>query len=133
MSKNIRILYLYIVSFITLCMMVGSFVGIVNTTISYLYPTANYYGGYYPATTTKDYVSTDVNTGSGVISGDTSIYDEQKAIDAYKKGLADEELTQKRRSLKSIFGAIAVLVVATPLYIYHFGKIEKERKEEEVA
>lgn len=129
MSKHIRTLYLYIVSFVTLCMVVGSFIGIVNTTVAYIYPNVNYYGGVYPMSD-----SSVVSSGTNVTTtSSTAIENEKKAVEEYKKGLANEELMQKTRSLKSIFGAIAVLVVSVPLFIYHFGKIEKERKEEGVA
>ncbi len=117
MSKNIRTLYLYIVSFITLCMLVGAFVAIVNTTVSYLAPTVNYYRAYpsYPYESVNDsnYENTDPN-----------------AVEDYRKGLEEERLVQKTRNLKSIFSSIAVLLVSAPLFIYHWGKIEKERKEE---
>lgn len=128
MSKNIRILYLYIVSFITLCMMVGAFVGVVNTTVSYLAPSVNYYGSVYPMT--KEGVAVDTSVSSNTTSTTTG---ETTAIDNYKKGLAGERDVQKTKNLKSMFSAIAVLVVSAPLFIYHWSKIQKERKEEEAV
>lgn len=123
MSKNIRILYLYIVSFITLCMLVGAFVGVVNTTVSYLAPNASYYADVY--TTSKEGVSTDTSVVSST--------DNTTAIENYKKGLEQRILNQKTKNLKEMFSAIAVLVVAVPLFVYHWSRIEKARKEEEAV
>ena len=134
MSKNIRTLYLYVVSFITLCMMVGAFVGIVNTTVSYFAPNVSYYGSIYPVDYAMDGNSTisaqeKENITSGATTGLTT-FDEQKAIADYKAGFIKAELAEKTRNLKSIFSAIAVLLVASPLFVYHWSRIEKDRKEE---
>jgi len=102
--------------------MVGAFVGVVNTTVSYLAPSVNYYGSVYPMTKEGVAVDTTVST--------STVTDQTTAIDNYKKGLAEERLNQRTKNLKNMFSAIAVLVVSTPLFIYHWSKIQKERKEE---
>lgn len=126
MSKNIRTLYLYIVSFVTLCMMVGAFVGIVNTTVSYFAPNVNYYGSIYP----MDYKSSTISAEDAKIINVTDKLDIEKGVANYKAALAEETEEQKLRNLKGIYNSIAVLVVASPLFAYHWSRIEKERKEE---
>lgn len=46
MSKHIRTIYLYIVAFITLCMIVFGIVFAVNNMASYYFPTVYYYMDY---------------------------------------------------------------------------------------
>lgn len=117
MSKNIRVLYLYIISFIALWMIIGGFVGVVNNVAAYKYPTVDYYGEeYYPNSS----------------SSSNSFYEGSEAVGNYKQGLENKENSVKLRSIKNIFNALTVLLVSIPLFAYHFSKIEKERKEEEV-
>lgn len=47
MAKNIRIIYLYIVSFIALSMIVVGFISTINAVASYCYPVVYYYQSYY--------------------------------------------------------------------------------------
>lgn len=99
MSKNIRIIYLYLVCLITLFMIIGGFVSTINSFAEYFFPT-NYYGSY------------------------SYYYDAEE--------IANENIRKqndKIDNLKSAVTSIALLVVAIPVFAYHWKKIEKDRKE----
>lgn len=100
MSKYVRTIYLYIVSFITLCMLIVGIVGTVTSLVAYKYPTVNYYSEY--------------------------SYGTQKYETGYQEDL---EMT-KRSSMKEMFTFIATAVVATPLFIYHWKSILKDNEKE---
>lgn len=100
MSKYVRTIYLYVVSFITLCMIVVGIVGTVNSITSYYFPTVYYYSNY------------------------------EYGTKEYNLGYNDELLSKKRSSLKEMFTFIAVAVVGAPLFAYHWKSILKEEKEE---
>lgn len=95
MSKNIRIVYLYLVCLISLFMIIGGFVATINSFAEYFFPT-NYY----------------------------SYYDE---TDISRRKI--QEKNDKIDSLKSAVTTIALLAVSTPVFIYHWKKVEKERNE----
>lgn len=95
MSKNIRTLYLYIVSFIALGMIVIGFVCTVNACASYFFPVVNYY--------------------------DMSDSQEEMLI---------RERNKKTESIKEAISSGTVVAIGIPLYLYHFGKVQKERKAE---
>jgi len=100
MSK-IRIVYLYLVCLISLFIAVGSFVGGVNQTAEYFFPTSYYDYSY-------DYMSFGGN--------------------AYP----EENANYKAATLRALITCFAFSAVALPLFIYHWRRIEIERKESEV-
>ncbi len=102
MSKYIRIIYLYVICFITLLMIIAGFINTVNAVATYIFPSKyNYY-----------YDKYDSDYGS-----------QQIMID---------EQNKRTRELKNIITSASILVVATPLFFYHWSKIENERKKMEV-
>lgn len=109
MAKNIRILYLYVVSFIALVMIVAGFISVVNSIASYCYPVVYYYH--------SSYKYDDYNN---------KVYDY-----SYAEGLARETRNEKRESLREGISYSAVTVVGTCLFAYHWKKIQNERKEGE--
>ena len=109
MAKNIRIIYLYIVSFIALAMIVVGFVSTVNAIASYCYPVVYYYGGSY-------YSDKD----------DYTNYSD----DRYYEELEIETRNEKRESLKEGISYFSVTIVGACLFGYHWNKIQSERKEE---
>lgn len=110
MAKNIRIIYLYIVSFIALAMIVMGFVATVNAVASYCYPVVYYYGNSYYS------------------DKDDYRYNSE---DRYYEELAIETRNEKRESLKEGISYFAVTAVGTCLFGYHWNKIQSERKEVE--
>lgn len=106
MGRYFRTIYLYIVSFITLCMVVVGFVGAVDSIAAYNYPTVS------------EYEIEDVYDSS---------YKEDVDIAVRINDLAKVE---RRASLKATFTYLAVLVCGTPLYVFHVKQIKKESEKE---
>lgn len=98
MKSYFRILYLYIISAITLVMIVGGVIATLSSVAEYKYPQKDNYSSYYD---------------------DDEDYAEQ---------IYNEEV----KNVKMIFTDMAVVLVAIPLYVYHWRRIEKERMEMEV-
>lgn len=113
-TNNIRTLYLYVVSFLALMAIIFGTVNLVEKITNYLYP-VNYNYEY------KAYPIYDEN---GDVKPTTT------AEDILNR--ANEEKNAQNRTLREIFTSIAVLLVAGPLYNYHWAMAQKERKKEEV-
>lgn len=101
---SLRNIYLYLVCLITLIMVIVSVVGLVRDTVRLIYPEVGYY------------YETPVDKGG-------------------TNGLTEEEITKQReldrqraqqQAVYSIVGNAAMLLVAGPLYVYHWRKIEVE-------
>ncbi len=98
MSKNIRVIYLYIVSFITLGMIVVGSIYFVNSISSYCFPVVSSYYSY------KDDIDFMYN---------------DKYIDSVK--------SEKRGALRNVISSIAIVGVSAPIYIYHSKKAMNEK------
>lgn len=122
MSKNIRTLYLYIVSFIALSMIVGGIVSTVTAVASYNYPQVYYY--YSDTKYNYDYNEYD---NKDYYSNSTTQTQEN-----YNQELLKRITTKKREHLRGIFSSVAVVIVGTPLFMYHWGKVEQQAKKEGV-
>jgi len=112
MSKYVRTIYLYLVSLITLCMLVVGVLGTVNSYVAYLMPTSTEYYEYsYP----YDYYASEESYS-------------QKLI-AYKQDVINKKEGAQKKSLKTMFTYITVIAVSAPLFAFHFKSTNKERKE----
>ena len=111
MSNNFRTIYLYIVSLITLCMIIGGIVYTVNNITAYFYPDSYVF---FEEETTNNY------TNSYPVKEDDYNSERNKQIrkDNYKK-----------ERIKNAVVSIAVITVGAIMYRYHWNLIEKERKE----
>lgn len=101
---KLRNIYLYLVSFVTLMMIVWGIISTVQNLTDVIYPT-NY--SYYDKSL-------------------TNTTDQEKLNQAMQK-INDE--MNLLNSKKSVVKAVAVVVVALPTFAYHWRKIEKEKKE----
>lgn len=113
-SKNIRTIYLYLVCLITLFMVIGGLIFTINSITEYIFPD-NYRDYYY------DYIDESFENGK------VSIEDYEKYIELNKY---QDELKQKNRQreqLKEIIYSASVFIVALPIYLYNWRKIEKDR------
>ncbi|KAF0208756.1 MAG: hypothetical protein Q8S43_06835 [Actinomycetota bacterium] len=111
MSKDrwsLRNIYLYLVCLITLIMVIVAAVNAVRATVELVYPDPGY--GY------------SVPAEKGGTSGMT-----QAEID--KQNAAQLEQS-RRQAVLNLVGAAAMLIIAGPLYVYHWRKIETERPAE---
>ena len=103
MGNNFRTMYLYIVSLITLGMIVGGIVSTVNNITSYFYP--------------DSYVFFEQES-----SNQYDIYDYQ---DTRNNEIKRENY--KTEKIKNSVVSIAIIVVGVIMYKYHWNIIEKER------
>ncbi len=108
MSK-LRNVYLYLVSFVSLMMILIGLIFTVQNITDVLYPTNNYY----------DVIPIDKSQG---------MTEEEKKY--YEENRKRNELNQRTLSRKSVAKSTAVVLVALPTFIYHWRKIEKEKREQ---
>lgn len=108
MSK-LRNVYLYLVSFVSLMMILMGIIFTVQNITDVIFPT-NYY---YEALPTE-------KTGSLSV-------EEQKS---YEKNQKRYEENHNIESKKNVAKSIAVVVVALPTFAYHWRKVEKEKNEQ---
>ena len=106
--NKLRNVYLYLVSFVALMMILGGLIFTVQNITDVIYPT-NYYYENYP-----------VDKGSALTA-------EEKKLNEENKKKYDEN--RRTESKKSVAKSIAVVLVALPVFAYHWRKIEKEKKE----
>lgn len=104
---SLRNIYLYLVCLITLIMVIVATVGVVRSTVELVYPDPGYFY--------------DVPAEKGGTSGLT-----QEQIDAQRKSQQEQS---RRQAILNLVGNVAMLVVAGPLYLYHWRKIETEHTE----
>ncbi len=100
-----RSIYLYIVCLITLIMMIVGTVNIIKAVTELVYPQP------------RPYATTIVAPGKDELSVETLA--EQQAIDRE---------WSRRNAVLSIVGGIALVVIAGPLYAYHWRQIQRERE-----
>ena len=107
MNSNIRIIYLYIVCFVTLGMIVTGISATVNSISSYFYP--------------DDYVffQTENNTYNNYTYY-TDDYNEAEQNEIEKENYKTEQI-------KNAVVSLAVFVIGVIMYKYHWNIIEKEK------
>jgi hypothetical protein len=101
---SLRNVYLYVVCLITLVMVIFSSVNLVRAAVELIYPDPGYY--------TPAIVSPD---GKGSV--DPAEIEKQQA---YGRRQAT------RSAVLNLVGSAAMLLLAGPLYVYHWRKIERE-------
>jgi len=106
---SLRNIYLYLVCLITLIMVIVAVVGLVQNTVRLLYPEIGYY---YEA---------PVKEGADSETTAEEIEKQQEA--------ASERARQQ--AIYQLVGNVAMLLVAGPLYIYHWRKIEVEHGDDQ--
>ncbi len=102
---SLRNIYLYLVCLITLIMIIVSVVSVIRATVELVYPDPGYF---YSVPVEK--------------SGATGMT--QAEIDAQNES---QRKQSQRQAVLNLVGGVAMLVVAGPLYAYHWRKIETER------
>jgi len=117
-NLRIRHVYFYLVCFATLMMVITATVSLIMTTIDYLYPDP-YYG---PTIIDQKMRFSEMKKTNPAISQ----ADIEKQI-AEERKLQD--LSMKRNRAKNLARNFSLLVVALPIYIYHWRKIQKETTE----
>lgn len=106
MANNFRTIYLYIVSLITLGMIIGGIVATVNNITSYFYP--------------DSYVFFEKESSSKYIIDDDYDYDDTRNNQIKRENYKNEKI-------KNAVVSIVVIAVGGIMYKYHWNIIEKER------
>ncbi|MFZ2199308.1 MAG: hypothetical protein WAV40_00790 [Microgenomates group bacterium] len=106
MKFSLRLLYLYLFSFVGLLITVIGSIQIVDLTLkTYVFKVSDYS---YPITPIIDPAGKET----------MSIADQQRQQEV-------ESNAQRKRNLST---ALAMIAIGTPLYLYHWGTIKKENK-----
>ncbi len=103
---SLRNIYLYLVCLITLIMVIVAAVGFVRNVVEMVYPDPGYYD-------------------RPMMDGESKVSDEDIA--------EQRELWEKqdrRNTILGLVGNTAMLLIAGPLYLYHWRKIEVELTDE---
>jgi hypothetical protein len=106
---TVRNLYLYLVCLVTLVVALFAAVQLVRSTVGLLYPDpAGYYGYYgYPAPVDE--------SGTGSLSPEEQERQEELARDS-----------QRRQTVLDVVGSATTLLIAGPLYLYHWRRVQSE-------
>lgn len=104
---SLRNIYLYLVCLITLIMVIVAAVGLVRSTVELIYPDPGYY------------YSEPIKEGADGLT--------QEEIDRQRQ---QQEEQSRRQAILNLVGNGAMLLVAGPLYVYHWRKIEVEHAEQ---
>ncbi|MCL5046410.1 MAG: DUF5671 domain-containing protein [Actinobacteria bacterium] len=110
---DIRTIYLYLVSFVTLIMIIVGTVMLVQNTVEWLVPPPDYYPG---PLETKMRMANE--------KADPALIEEQVKLE-------QERMRQQRRyqRARELSNSLALLLVAGPVYLYHWRKIQREDRE----
>ena len=109
MSNNIRIIYLYVVAFITLGMIVGWIVSTTYNIAEYFCPTS--------------YIFFENET-----SNSGSLYDDYDFVESTSTTNSTiKKQNYKKQKIKNIVVSVVVVAVGAIMYTYHWKIIEKER------
>lgn len=122
-TKNIiRNIYLYLVSAVSLFMIVFSFVSLVNLGLrTWIFPMAD--ENMYYAKPVQEYCAPD-KSGKQVCPSD----EERAKLEARDKQMQEDSRTAQRQ--RELVSNISMLIVAVPLFTYHWMVIRRDRKSE---
>jgi hypothetical protein len=101
---TLRNVYLYLVCLITLVVSLFAAVSLVRSTVGIFYPDPGYYGYYEPAP----------GSGEG-LSEEEILRQEEAARDS-----------QRRQEVLGLVGSATTLLIAGPLYVYHWRRVQSE-------
>ncbi len=107
---NIRTVYLYLVSFVTLIMLIVGTVNLIRAGVDFFYPDPGYYPG--PVELKMRYENQKV---------EPEVIEEQVKLEVER-----EQQRQKHWRIKRLAESFAMLVVAAPIYLYHWRRIQIE-------
>ena len=109
---NIRTIYLYLVCFVTLIMMIIGTVQTVDAIVTLAYPPPLYY----PTPEELKMQAPNQNVPVEVLQ-------ERARIEQQRQ---EQQVRYER--VRFLAGALALLVVALPIYMYHWRKVQEEAK-----
>lgn len=108
--------YFYLVSFIALILIIVGAVNITQTAIAYITPVYEDYGPYGPIRPIQDLAEWEDRFGPAFIEAEQVRYDE----------LVKENYS--RQLIRDLISGLAFIVIALPVYLYHWRKIPQLEK-----
>ena len=126
---NLRNLYLYAVSFVTLLMALSGVIETANQLIDFALPTTyvnTYNYDYEYAYATTDYLVSDI----GVPTEEQRAQEEKRIAEqtAYQETYQKEqEHLEQKNALKSACKSFVMVLVSAPMFLFHWKKIQAER------
>jgi hypothetical protein len=103
--------YFYLVSFISLILIIVGAVTLTQTAIAYVTPVYEDYGPYRPSTPDQDMTQWEERFGTEFIEAEKARYD-AIAAENYNK-----------RLIRDLARGFAFIIVSLPVYLYHWRKI----------
>ncbi|HBO16867.1 MAG: hypothetical protein UR69_C0001G0171 [Candidatus Moranbacteria bacterium GW2011_GWE2_35_2-] len=131
-AKLIRTIYLYLASLISLLFVAIGAGRILNTALKYyVFPKAEK-GGYSQCDVQPPIYALDKSNLERVATDDQKIQLENllRDYEQWKKGNSGDECYSQERQ-KNVVDALTMLIVALPIFGYHWNVIKKEKKKEE--
>lgn len=107
---NIRLVYLYLVSFVSLMMLVIGTVQLIQAAVEFAYPPPVYYPG-----------PLEVKERAANQNLPADVLEEQARLERER-----QERQAEYQRARQLAGALSLLVVALPLYRYHWRRIQAE-------
>ena len=99
---NLRNLYLYLVCLVTLVIAIFATVNLVRSAVELAYPDPGYYG-------------VEVPGPDADLSEEERARQEERAMDS-----------QRRQAVLELVGSGTTLLIAAPLYVYHWRRVQAE-------
>lgn len=124
---NLRNLYLYAVSFVTLLMTLSGVVATASQLIDFAIPTDSYNYAYSsPYATMPEYAIDD--TGMSAEEQKEQAAKLQSEQVAYQENYQREQrIMQQKNALKSACKSFVLVLVSAPMFLIHWKKIQAER------
>ncbi|MBN1192197.1 MAG: hypothetical protein JXA36_00680 [Coriobacteriia bacterium] len=101
---SLRNIYMYLVCLITLIMVIVAAVGLVRSSVELAYPDPGYY------------------MDKPLDDDGEPVYSEEE----WERQMEAQEASSRRYAVLSLVGNAAMVLIAGPLYVYHWRKIEVE-------
>lgn len=114
MAWDIRQTYYYLVCFATLIMVIIGAVGVVQSTLDIVYPTATY----------RPSVA-EMHERTRPRSDEEPAFTREELEQMAEEENARLEQSERRRALRSLLGNLALALIAAPIYTYHWRQVRR--------
>lgn len=121
MAWDVHRTYYYLVCFATLIMMIVGGVQLVRSALDLAYPEE-----YYRMSLIDVY---ERYQRPGVESAADVPFTREELVEMAEEEAARTERQARRRALRGLIGNIALLLIAAPVYVYHWRKVRTDERE----
>jgi hypothetical protein len=115
MAWDVRRTYYYLVCFATLLMMIIGSVQLVQNTLDLIFPEEHY------RMTPMDVYDRYQRPGGNAAT--ETPYTQEELEQMIEEEAERNERQARRRALRNLLGNIALIVIAAPVYVYHWRKV----------